>query len=429
MTMVLTMNADSNSAGISISNSKKRVRKEEGNEFEMEFGVDGKGRKSFTPGWEKSLRVKDALPIKQNGKLIRVTRESVDNNANDEDGTDEEEGELEDDKGDKRIGKINSNDSDKAKEKQPKKKKIPVILNEKVFVEHTPLSETRIKKKIAAICMSITANPEDCFTKKGANDTDDKQKYKVSDLLSLMETTDASEFELVIMSALLVFRDIIPGYKIRMAENSSTAAAPLKKETKAMREFELSLLKAYEKFLYVLDQTVLDGLGNPKQPVDKWNLKAKLGLSALRCQCDLIKTVFHFNYRSTLLLSIVTRSAQSSKIIHSMCCDTITTLLKQDKVGDLSVEIVQMFSKVLVAMKHDVPASMLKCLTSVRLTVHADKAKSVRQKAKNERKKRKKADSDDVEVALLESSAVADKTAYQKYQADCLDEVLVIYFR
>ena len=57
----------------------------------------------------------------------------------------------------------------------------------------------------------------------------------------------------------------IPGYRIRSAEElakeSGEAAVQLKKETKALRDFETALLKAYKMYLVVLQERIVDGLG------------------------------------------------------------------------------------------------------------------------------------------------------------------------
>jgi hypothetical protein len=62
------------------------------------------------------------------------------------------------------------------------------------------------------------------------------------------------------------------------------------------------------------------------------------------------------------------------------------------------------------------------------MTVRADDASDVRKKAKQERKKRKKS-GDDVDAAMLESSATSDKLSMKRFQAECMKTVILIYFR
>eukprot|EP01032_Pedospumella_encystans_P012061 gene12061-13979_t len=58
----------------------------------------------------------------------------------------------------------------------------------------------------------------------------------------------------------------------------------------------------------------------------------------------------------------------------------------------------------------------------------AIKKAHVHRKAKNERKKRKQ-NQDEVELGLLESNAQADVNSKKRFQADCLHEICLIYFR
>jgi hypothetical protein len=99
-----------------------------------------------------------------------------------------------------------------------------------------------------------------------------------------------------------------------------------------------------------------------------------------------------------------------------------------DYQGELSFETVTHISKALAACKYNTNAGLIECLSSAKLTVHADESKNVHRQAKNARKKRKNK-SDEVELGMLESSAVADASNKKRFQADCLHEVCLVYFR
>jgi hypothetical protein len=247
------------------------------------------------------------------------------------------------------------------------------------------------------------------------------------DLFNVLKSTDAQEFEMAMLSGLLVFKDICPSYRIRSVEEYDKEVQ-LKKDTKNLKDFELSLLGAYQKYLKIIEGKIHRGLGHPKKDISEWGLVEKLGLSALRCQCELLRSLSHFNFRSQLVESIAARATQPNSDVSTLCCTTLSNLLSSDHHGDLSYEIVQSISKALAACKY-APTSegCLRCLNHAKMTVHADDSKDVHRKAKMQRKKRK--NGDEVELGLLESSATADLSNKKRFQADCLHEVCLVYFR
>jgi nucleolar complex protein 3 len=255
--------------------------------------------------------------------------------------------------------------------------------------------------------------------------TEEEPTYNIADLLALLQHTDHRVVELAMLSALLVFKDVIPGYRIR-PPSESELNVQLKKETKRMRDFEQCLLASYQKYLKFLDSKVTSGLKNPRKEVSEWDLIAKLGLSALRCFCELLRAVPHFNYRTMLLTAVVTRAAQPSEQVYSLCCETLIHVFKSDVEAEVSYETVKLISKILAVAKYDVPEALLRCLETVKLRVHADEAKTIRRKAKSERRKRRR---DENEAELLESNPVADKSTSMRFQADSLHEICLIYFR
>lgn len=169
-------------------------------------------------------------------------------------------------------------------------------------------------------------------------------------------------------------------------------------------------------------------MGNPKHEIKEWTPEANLGLSALRCQCELLKWLSYFNFRGSLINSVVIRAAQCNEDVSSLCSQTLNHIFSNDKDFELSYETVCIIAKVLVAFKFDASVGIISCLKTLKITVHADDAKSIRLKSKKERRKRKRSQ-DDVEKQLMEGNAIADKTLKQRFQVDTLQEVAMIYFR
>lgn len=286
------------------------------------------------------------------------------------------------------------------------------------------------KTIIGNICNAIMADPEKSLRKHRtdeSNNDDEPPEYKMSDLLSILQHPNLQILELAMLSCVLVFKDIIPGYRIR-ALTAAEKDAQVKKETKRLRDYENAILGAYQQFLNILHKMVADGLKNSKKVLPEWDGPAKLGLSALRCQCELLRAAPHFNCRAALLASIVTRAAQPDDEINRVCCGALEVLFKLDTEGEASFEAVRLVGKVLVACKYDVPAGIIHVLSVVKLRVHADEAKKVRRKAKSDRRKKRK-DGDDVEAALIEADTNPTRSHALRFQADSLQELCLIYFR
>ncbi|RYH23408.1 hypothetical protein EON65_17885 [archaeon] len=373
-----------------------------------------RSRQPFTPGWTDAWEGEEGLPIKRGNKVIRVRKEKT---SNKEAGVEEEPVTIIDDEGDEEA-KVTGQE----KVKQEVKPRVKIALTSKV---HSVQEIREIQQNIADICTSITANPEAALLRK-----DSSIDRGMKDLFQLLEgTADAQELEWAMLSATLVFKDICPSYRIRTDDDEPMESGKqLKKDTKKLRDFELNLLKAYRRFLRLLDQKATEGLGASKKAVEHWGLEQRVGMVAVRCQCELIKVLNQFNFRSDLLNSVVNRASQPQPEVSDLCCDTLNHILLHDVHCDLSFEIVTALSKILTATKYIIPERLLRCLQFIKLTVHADKVKSLQQQVKSQRKKRRRTH-DSVEAMMLEASQEADKLARQRFQGNSLQEIALIYFR
>ena len=154
----------------------------------------------------------------------------------------------------------------------------------------------------------------------------------------------------------------------------------------------------------------------------------KLGVSALRIQCELLKSLSHFNHRSNLLTSIIYRAGQFVESISNLCCQTIQSLLQSDTDSELTFEIIQFIGKYLTQTKYNVPEQLLKTLEFAKLTIHSDMGKEIRKKVKQNKRKRKR-DDENIEANLQEIDASSQLLVTKRFQTDALHEVCVIYFR
>lgn len=305
----------------------------------------------------------------------------------------------------------------------------------------------QVKGIISTICINITADPQNNIIIRKNKLTQvmasiDEYPYDLKDLIEFMKQDKSPKItELAMLSLCILFKDIVPSYKIRQTNEDDDTDVKLKKETKRLKDFESNLVQLYRSYLDALKAKINRGLGSTSKVHHKQSIltlqdpAVSLGFSALRCQCELIRKIYHFNYREDLVNSIISRIAstshQSSDVsdqIREICCDTVKYLLTNDNDFELSIEIIKNISSVLAAVKYDVPEALVETLQYAKLTVHADKSESLKKQAKKEKRQRKR-HHDEVDIALLESNALKEKTTVQKNQVNCLREIAMIYFR
>lgn len=378
---------------------------------------------AYTPGWNEKLDLVESLPIKTaGGKVVRTLKVRTDKS--------DEIDEVEDENGaSEEVGTDGEQDEDEEEEEKEDYSsmatKTSPSLDPSLMEKDVKLS--LIKVEIADICSAIQANPQACLSRDKDEDDQSILKHrKIFELFRLLEDHPNMHVqELAMLSAVLLFKDICPGYFIRTQKE--VAEVVLKKETKKLIDYEKYLLKAYQRYLRFLTKSVAF-LGNIKHDIVSWTAEEKFGLSALRCVCELLRALPFFNFRSQLLQMIVMRGVQPCLNVSNICTETLVHLFKHDVEGEATYETVRLIATTLLSLKYQVPSGFLQCLEAVKLNVHADAAKEVRSKVKKEKRKRKRA-TDDVLDGLAEADVATDKLNSQRFQADSLHEICLIYFR
>uniref|UniRef100_A0A1D1YM11 Nucleolar complex protein 3 n=1 Tax=Anthurium amnicola TaxID=1678845 RepID=A0A1D1YM11_9ARAE len=160
---------------------------------------------------------------------------------------------------------------------------------EEVFVQK--------KNKLAEIGMSLLEDPESNIK-------------TLKDLLQFCDDDDQKVVKLSLLSLLAVFKDIIPGYRIRPLTEKELEVK-VSKAVRKMRFYESTLLHEYKQYLLTL-------LALEKKPSFK--------LVAVRCMCNLLDAVTHFNFYEKLLSGVVKNISSSDDIIRKLCCESVKSL-------------------------------------------------------------------------------------------------------
>ncbi|XP_069671581.1 nucleolar complex protein 3 [Periplaneta americana] len=245
--------------------------------------------------------------------------------------------------------------------------------------------------------------------------------------------------KLVTMSLLEVFKDVIPSYQIKHQDNQGVK---LKKETLQLQNYEKTLLSSYRNYLQRLEKlvSVLNKKRGNSRVISQQEIK--LGELALRCMCDLLVTHSYFNFSQNLVQMLVPYLNHHIPSVRETCANAMKTLFKNDKKGEISLEIVRRINHLVKSRSHSVHPEVLEVLLSLRIKeVNLDKEKEddLKQKklmkhkqrlltlSKKERKRSKQLEA--LEKELLETKAEENKQAKQKYLTEITKIIFTIYFR
>ncbi|THU90726.1 nucleolar complex-associated protein 3 [Dendrothele bispora CBS 962.96] len=208
------------------------------------------------------------------------------------------------------------------------------------------------KEQIASICQEVVADPE--------NSLGLLRRLHTFSLPSISSPThpepvanDTLIRKLAILSQLAVFKDIIPGYRIRgltdkeKGEKVSQAVA-------RTREWEQGLVSVYQSYLRSLEQ----------------ELKAHSELSevSLQCICTLLTELTHFNFRVNLMSCVVAQLSRNSWTAASEhCLNALNTVFREDLSGVASLEVVRLLNRMIKEKRFKINPIVLSCLFNLRL--------------------------------------------------------------
>ncbi|GLD98607.1 hypothetical protein PINS_up007324 [Pythium insidiosum] len=400
------------------------------------------------PGWEnkKKVDLTTKLPVKfmdgsvRPNKLLNEEDKSKAQAAKEaqaaeqeEEEEEEEEEELGSDVSDMEFEEVKGEDDDEDDETsagaapQPEKTVSAVDLQ---LQRQRRLAAKKIE--IAQLCESIVENPEDALKK---NKEHPKGLSKVQELHALCSDDDYTVRKLSMLSELSVFLDILPDYRIRLQpEQEKQNGRPLKKKVQQMQDYEASMLNNYQTFLKFCAQVVKDGLKgkNPNVALTPEGQRdVSLAETAAKCLAELLKVKYAFNFHLNLIIALVPLADSHYASIREAACESFETVFQADKSCTASLEIVKQISSYVRQKEHRVKGDIIRTFLKMPLEVTMEQGEASRKKAKSDRKKRRKLQSegDSIASGLKEAEAVVDRHERDKTQADILHELVLIYFR
>mmetsp|Transcript_20677 Transcript_20677/g.30446 ORF Transcript_20677/g.30446 Transcript_20677/m.30446 type:complete len:548 (+) Transcript_20677:28-1671(+) len=243
---------------------------------------------------------------------------------------------------------------------------------------------------------------------------------------------DNDEFtaKLGIMSLLAIFQDILPTYRIRVPSQAEMNVR-VSKDTKKMWDYERDLLTHYRLYLQLLEKTWNNGGGKGESSNGGTTPPTGLAVASILCLSELLKSNYHFNFRSNILTVLVRQSnnKRCTKVSQA-CCDALKHVFATDAQGDVSLEATKLLAKMIKERPNRIRPDVLRTFLSLPLRVHEDEAQAAKLASVANAKKRKKdAEAAEIEDEMKEGESNVDKIALARAQSDTLHSVTLTYFR
>jgi len=315
-----------------------------------------------------------------------------------------------------------SDDGEEVEEEVPQKPEAPKLSPKQEILQ--------AKEELARIASVMSEDPED----------------NIGMLASLAEITMSKNVtvkKLGLGTMLAVFKDVIPGYRIRPI-GKDDMTNKVSKEVRKLRAFEQGLLSGYKSYLQVLK-------GLAKGSAAKDPDTATLGSVAIACACTLLENVSHFNERSILVAIVVgklsLRMPSGRDQDYTRCLNALEHTFQSDDDGFISMEVVTQLTKMMKSRNWQFHESVLNSLLHLRLlNEFSGKASSERVdkpvkeeefvkkpsqkkvfRTKRERKIAKERRAIESEMKVADASVSYEER--DKNQAETLKLVFLAYFR
>lgn len=273
------------------------------------------------------------------------------------------------------------------------------------------------------------------------NEAPEEHVGSLKALAQITDSKDPSITKLGLATQLSVYKDIIPGYRIR-AISEEDAKEKVSQDVRRQRAFEQSIVRGYQ--AYVKDLSRIAHLDTSKSQA-----ASTLVDVAFSCICNLLENVAHFNFRDELLKVVTDRlSAQRVDANSEKCIRALKNLFEADEDGNVSLGAVTMLARMIKAKHFNVNESVLNLFLHLRLLsefrhkgshtridqMEADANKS-KPKLKMKREHRSKAERKilkerkAIEHEFREADATVGHAERDQNQSETLRLVFGVYFR
>tara|TARA_R110002003_G_scaffold40_11_gene2733 strand:+ start:16456 stop:18465 length:2010 start_codon:yes stop_codon:yes gene_type:complete len=304
--------------------------------------------------------------------------------------------------------------------------------------EEAPVEEE--KPKIPARQQIIEAKEELARIASLVNEDPEEHIHALKTLAALADSENTTVKKLALATQVAIFKDLIPGYRIRPLSEEAMGEK-ISKDVKKLRTFEQRLVTGYQAYVEHLGKLA-------KSSGSKNEQTASVASVAISCACNLIVAVPHFNFRGELLKILIGKlSTRRVDADFVRCREALEKLFETDEEGNASLEAVTMLTKMMKGKNYHFDESVLNTFLHLRLLSEfahkasynsVDKAedqqvngKKLKQKREFRTKRLRKdlKEKKAIEKEFREADAAVSHEERDRMQAETLKMVFVAYFR
>ncbi|KAK9056872.1 hypothetical protein SSX86_024236 [Deinandra increscens subsp. villosa] len=291
--------------------------------------------------------------------------------------------------------------------------------------EDLTVEEANAKKKyrLAEIGTSMLMDPEGNIK-------------SLKEMLQICKDGDHDILILGLKSLLAVFKDIIPGNRIRLPTEKELAMV-VSKDVKKTRFYESTLLTVYKAYLQKLMS--LEKVFSFKRV-------------AIRCICTLLEANPRFNFRDSLLKAVIKDISSPDDVTRKLCCNTIKSLFANEGKhgGEVTVEAVKLIASLVKDHDCHLHPDSVEVFLSLSFDEDLRKPEAAKQDTKKIKKKFYKTGRRNMEIAsekkknkqetlsktreevkadYMAASLAQDFNEKRRIQSDTLSSIFETYFR
>ncbi|RMD43409.1 hypothetical protein DV735_g1741, partial [Chaetothyriales sp. CBS 134920] len=245
--------------------------------------------------------------------------------------------------------------------------------------------------------------------------------------------------KLVLASQAAIYKDVIPGYRIR-AYRDEDLGNKVSKDVRRTRQYEHALVIGYKNYVHLLASLAK----HRKLETEQQSLRSV----AISCVCTLLLAVPHFNFR-TELLNVIIRELAGREATPDFvkCVQTLEKFFQQDDDGAPSLEAVTLLTKLMRAREFAIREESLNTFHHLRLLselapvssqpdkaagvskLHGKKAKKEKFEHRSKKERKLERERKAVEKDMREADASVNYEEREKMQSETLKLVFATYFR
>ena len=299
----------------------------------------------------------------------------------------------------------------------------PIIPKEEPVEAVIPLLNPREKliqtqEKLAKLASEVIEDP-------------DENIGHLKAIMDIYTSADSIGKHYAILTLSAVFRDIIPGYRIRPLTELEKNEK-LTKEVKKLRNFEQTLVSQYQSFIQTLTQLTKTRKDDSQEEHKD---------IAITATCSLLAAAPHFNFRIELINIIVNQLIRKTIDTNFIKCRTaLERLFSEDNEGEPSFDGMRLLCKKMKDRSFAVDESVISTFLHLRLltemeargsttTVEREKIKKKDRPFKTKKMRKLAKEQKAVEKDMKEAEATVNAETRERIQGETLKLAFTTYFR